>query len=305
MSASVDGTLAAFAAARTPLPPEVLAAVVTAVATVRARARAQAADGDAALAAWDAAIRPLLPAGGDDGDADADGEWGDDPKRAASAPGAPAWSAYRTALAAERARGAADSHDASERAHGAADPQDAAERARGAADSHDASEDDLLRTIVAAAALATAPGGDQREQELHEAVAVGCELALRLAAVLGDGQRERGWSLAGANGAVGAAVAAGRLLGCSAEQLRNAIGLAATQPGGFAEPLDAAGRAQLAGKTACNGVEAALLARAGVTAAPAAIAGRRGLLALTAPDAPADALTAGLGERWLVASLSA
>ena len=179
----------------------------------------------------------------------------------------PAWAAYRTALAAEL-----DGTDAT----ALADP---------------------TPTIVAAAALAVA--GDAGEAAVAAAVATGWELALRVGAVAADEQRERGWSPPLVNGALGAAVAAGRLLGCSPQQLAHALGLAATQAAGLQRPLGA-GRASVAGKTAANGVEAALLARAGVTAAPEAIAGRRGLLALTAPHAASGPLTDALGERWYV-----
>jgi 2-methylcitrate dehydratase PrpD len=184
--------------------------------------------------------------------------------------GAPSWAAYRLALAAALGAWQGTAHD----------------------------ERQLVRTVVVAAALAAGPQASP--PQLAAAVARGCELTLRLEGALGAGQRERGWSRAGANGAIGAAVAAGRLLGCSPDQLGHAIGLAATQAAGFERVLaDREGGAQLAGKTAFNGVEAALLARAGVTAAPAAVAGRRGLLALTAPDAAPEPLTDALGERWV------
>jgi len=89
-----------------------------------------------------------------------------------------------------------------------------------------------------------------------------------------------GWSGASVAASIGAVVAAGLTLGLTDGQLRNAVGIAATQAAGLraAESTDA--RPLQAGKAAFNGVEAARLARAGLTAPAEPLDGRRGLFAL-------------------------
>lgn len=90
----------------------------------------------------------------------------------------------------------------------------------------------------------------------------------------------RGWSTETVAATVGAGVTAGVLLGLATPQLRAAIGICATQAAGLraAEGTDAF--PLQVGKAAFNGVEAALLARAGLTGPAEPLDGRRGLFAL-------------------------
>lgn len=125
---------------------------------------------------------------------------------------------------------------------------------------------------VVAAALALDGG--------PEAVAAGSAVAQTVAEALGPRHVAAGWCLETTAGTVGAAAAAARVLGLRGQAARYAIGIAATQASG----LEAArgtrlGAVQLA-RAAANGVEAALLARNGFTAAEDPLAGRRGMYAL-------------------------
>jgi 2-methylcitrate dehydratase PrpD len=93
------------------------------------------------------------------------------------------------------------------------------------------------------------------------------------------------WSHRAVAGLVGAGVAAGRLLDLDEAQLRNVVGLCATQAAGLHAVDDSeSANVQLA-KTAADAVEAAVLARHGFTSSADGIGGRRGLFALLAPDA--------------------
>lgn len=89
-----------------------------------------------------------------------------------------------------------------------------------------------------------------------------------------------GWSSGTVAAGVGAAVTAGLLLEVTPPQLRAALGIAATQAAGLAAAEATPAFALQAGKAAFNGVEAALLARAGFTAPADPLDGRRGLFAL-------------------------
>ncbi|MEV0069109.1 MmgE/PrpD family protein [Amycolatopsis sp. NPDC050768] len=111
----------------------------------------------------------------------------------------------------------------------------------------------------------------------------GYAVARAVADGLGPDHAAAGWCLETTAGTVAAAAAAARVLDLHGPALRHAIGIAATQASGLAAvkgtPL---GAAQL-GHAAATGVEAALLARNGVTAAEDPLSGPRGLFALVRP----------------------
>jgi 2-methylcitrate dehydratase PrpD len=117
------------------------------------------------------------------------------------------------------------------------------------------------------------------------AVATGSVIADRIAAALESTSTADRWSHRAVAGLVGAGVAAGRLLDLDEAQLRNVVGLCATQAAGLhAVDESESANVQLA-KTAADAVEAAVLARHGFTSSADGIGGRRGLFALLAPDA--------------------
>ena len=89
-----------------------------------------------------------------------------------------------------------------------------------------------------------------------------------------------GWSSGTVAAVIGAGVTAGLLLGLTESQLRAALGICATQAAGLAAAEATQAFALQVGKAAFNGVEAALLARAGLTAPAEPLDGRRGLFAL-------------------------
>ncbi|MPZ86094.1 MAG: MmgE/PrpD family protein [Actinophytocola sp.] len=152
---------------------------------------------------------------------------------------------------------------------------------------------------VVAAALSAAVRTGATGVALRAAVAAGVEVALRVGVALMPAALDRGWHLTGIATPVGAAVAAGRLLGLSGAALRDAVGLAATQSAGVLEALGTMAKPLQAGKAAANGFEAAVLAAGGLDGPAAPIEGRRGLLALHAGSVDgAPAALDGLGSRW-------
>ena len=78
--------------------------------------------------------------------------------------------------------------------------------------------------------------------------------------VLGRKHYERGFHQTATAGAFGATVAAGRLLGLTSEQMRNALSLVGTRASGLKSQFGTMGKPFNAGVAASNGVEAALLA---------------------------------------------
>ena len=131
-----------------------------------------------------------------------------------------------------------------------------------------------LAVFAAGTALAErVPGG--------VTVAVAVAAGMSAAAVTETGLADwGGWSSGTVAAVIGAGVTAGLLLGLTKPQLRAALGICATQAAGLAAAGATPAFALQVGKAAFNGVEAALLARAGVTAPDEPLDGRRGLFAL-------------------------
>lgn len=152
---------------------------------------------------------------------------------------------------------------------------------------------------VAAAELAEVPGSD-----LLCGVAVGIEVALQLAEALGTRHEERGFSLLGSAGRVGAALGAARTLSLSPAAVLATTGFAATQAAGPLRGAGTAARALLGGKAAADALEAALYCRAGLIGPREPLEGRRGLFALELAG-DASAIDGALGERWLLSAAAA
>jgi 2-methylcitrate dehydratase PrpD len=184
------------------------------------------------------------------------------------------------------------------------DPRSAAE-VNGVAAHVEDFDDTHMATIVhpgasiVPAALAAAELEGASGAELLEAVAFGVEIALRLGLGVHPDAFDRGWHMSSVVGATGAAAAAGRLLGLDEAAMCAAIAIGAAQGAGTQEALGTMTKPLHLGRAAANGLEAALLARAGLTAAGETIAGEGGLLQLFAGcGGRDDRIVAGLGETW-------
>ncbi len=117
---------------------------------------------------------------------------------------------------------------------------------------------------------------------LAAAVVAGIQAAAMVEAHLSDWG---GWDGGTVSAAIGAVVTAARLTGLAEPELRNAIGIAATQAAGLRAAAGTDAGVLQIGKAAFNGVEAARLAAAGLTAPADPLGGRRGLFALFGPPA--------------------
>ncbi len=126
------------------------------------------------------------------------------------------------------------------------------------------------------AALAVGEQQDAFADAVVDAFLVGAEAAVRLGLSLGRGHYERGFHQTATAGAFGATVAAGRLLGLSAEQLRHALSLVATRASGLKSQFGTMGKPFNAGIAASNGVEAASLAALGFASCDDGIFGVQG-----------------------------
>ena len=153
---------------------------------------------------------------------------------------------------------------------------------------------------VAAAALALAEMQPVSGQTLLTAFAVGVELECRLckALTVPPAKGSMAWSGTGITGGIGAAVAAGRMLGLDMAGMRSAIGIALSQAAGFRAMHGSLCTPLMPAQAAQTGLRAALLAQAGFTSSPVALEGRYGYLSVYCETPDLDALTGGLGERF-------
>lgn len=152
----------------------------------------------------------------------------------------------------------------------------------------------LVSTALAVAELRRASG-----RALLDAYVVGFEIEARLGRAMNPRHYQRGWHCTSTIGTVGAAAAACRLLGLDEPTADRAVAIAASQAAGLKENFGTMVKPLHAGLAARNGVTAALLAKAGLTASPAAIQGPQGLLAaMDSESASLAPFLADLGDRW-------
>lgn len=182
----------------------------------------------------------------------------------------------------------------------------------GFAASHDCYDDTQLATVihptapVAAAALAAATGRVVPGSRLLASIAAGDELACRVGLALMTGPRPAslGWYMTGIAGTLGAAAAAGRVLGLNPSQMVSALGFAVAQAVGLRSAHASIANPIVPGLAARSGLTAALLAAAGLACHDGAIEGPNGLLSTLAPGNPPDQLTRELGRRYAMLDLA-
>jgi 2-methylcitrate dehydratase PrpD len=134
-------------------------------------------------------------------------------------------------------------------------------------------------TCVFPAALAVAESEGAGPRDFLTAAVAGYEVSLRVGQALGS-EHYRYFHTTGTAGTVGAAVAAGHLLGLDTQEMLSAIGSAGTQAAGLWQFLaDGAMSKQLhTAKAAFNGVLSAYLAGEGFTGSAEILLGEKGLL---------------------------
>jgi 2-methylcitrate dehydratase PrpD len=125
---------------------------------------------------------------------------------------------------------------------------------------------------VLPACLAVAEAAGRPGRTVLEAYIVGVEIAGKLGSVFGPDLGRAGWHPTVVLGTVAAAAAAGRVLGLDPGRLEIALGIAATEAGGLHRNFGTDTKPFHAGHAARCGVDAALLAGAGFTANPNAVA---------------------------------
>jgi 2-methylcitrate dehydratase PrpD len=133
-----------------------------------------------------------------------------------------------------------------------------------------------------------------------EAFILGFEVETRIGMGMGAKHYERGWHSTSTIGRFGAAIAAGKLLGLSLEEMKMALGLAGTQASGLRLVFGTMSKPFHAGKSAYDGVLSAILAQRGFTSAPNIIEGEKGYFEVLGDDSKLEPMAHGLGKRYEV-----
>jgi 2-methylcitrate dehydratase PrpD len=154
----------------------------------------------------------------------------------------------------------------------------------------------IIPAAMAAAELCGASGKD-----VITGVVAGFEVQTRLSMALGPSDHyDRGYHPTATCGVFGAAAAASRVLGLSADQMVRAFGLCGSQAAGSMQFLaDGAWNKPFhTGYASMNGLVSAVMAAKGFRGTAEPIEGKAGFLRAYAPDADFDKATEALGERW-------
>jgi 2-methylcitrate dehydratase PrpD len=133
---------------------------------------------------------------------------------------------------------------------------------------------------------------------LLHAFILGVEVECRIGNALSPGHYRRGWHITATCGVLGAAAAAGKLLGLDARRMGWALGTAATQSSGLVENLGTMSKSVGVGNAARNGLAAALFAERGLSGPDQPLEGPRGLAAVMGDGADLAGATQGLGDTW-------
>jgi 2-methylcitrate dehydratase PrpD len=174
--------------------------------------------------------------------------------------------------------------------------------------SHVVEMDDLHResvlhpaAAVMPALLAVAERQRASGKDLMVAISCGYEVAIRAAIGVGTSHYHF-WHTTGTCGTFGAAAGSAKLLDLDEDQFVHALGSAGTQAAGLWEFLSESAMSKVLhpGKSALNGLLAALLAKEGFTGASRILEGPKGFFRATSTDFDADRALAGLGEEFFV-----
>ncbi|HXM55496.1 MAG TPA: MmgE/PrpD family protein [Candidatus Dormibacteraeota bacterium] len=156
----------------------------------------------------------------------------------------------------------------------------------------------VLPAALAAAELAGASGA-----ALLEAYVAGVEVTAKLGLAIGPAHYRAGWHATSTLGTIGAAAAAGKVLGLDAERLTHALAIAVSLASGSRQNFGTMTKPFHAGHAARCGLAAARLAARGMTGDTTAIEAPLGLFALLSfGEGRAEEVAPSLGRPYDLAS---
>jgi len=168
-------------------------------------------------------------------------------------------------------------------------------------------DDTHMKTVIhpsvpiAAAALAIAEHKPVSGAALLHAFILGVEAECRIGNAVSPGHYAAGWHITATCGVLGAAAAAGKLLGLDEQRMTWALGIAATQASGLTATMGSMSKSYNMGHAAKSGLIAAFLAERGFTSSERALEAPRGFANVLSSDAKLNELIDGLGDTWELA----
>jgi 2-methylcitrate dehydratase PrpD len=137
-------------------------------------------------------------------------------------------------------------------------------------------------------------------QDFLLSLVLGMEAECRIGNAVSPYHYARGWHITSTCGVFGAAMAIGRLIGLTEQQLVWALGNASAQASGLVETLGTMAKSVSMGNAARNGMLSALLAQQNFDGPAQPLEGVRGFLNVTADHADPMSIVGEFGERWEV-----
>ena len=153
---------------------------------------------------------------------------------------------------------------------------------------------------VVPAVLAVAEWKGLSGKSALEAFLLGFEVETRIGMGMGPKHYDRGWHNTSTYGRFGAAVAAGKLLGLSLGEMKQAMGLAGTQAAGLRLVFGTMTKPFHPGKSAFDGVLSAILAQRGFTCAPNILEGKKGFVEALGDHSKLEPMVKNLGKTYQV-----
>ena len=138
-------------------------------------------------------------------------------------------------------------------------------------------------SITVPTALAMAEKTGATGTQFLKAVILGYDVFARLGRCVNP-SHYRTWHTTGTCGTMAACATAASLLGLTAEQTNDALGIACTSAGGLVDSFGTLSKATNIALACQNGIDAASLAKLGLTGSHSALAGPKGFLIATSAD---------------------
>lgn len=161
----------------------------------------------------------------------------------------------------------------------------------------------LLATVIAMTDVVQKETGQAVSGEAFlTAFTAGWEVSGKLALTVTPDHYFKGFHTSGTLGTFGCAIAAGKILGLNAEKMAWSIGHAASMAAGVQASMGTMTKPMHVGWCAARGIEAALLARAGVDGPTEALDGPRGYLTKTSSGAKVDRAEGRFGNPFILES---
>ncbi len=139
-----------------------------------------------------------------------------------------------------------------------------------------------------------------------EAFLIAVEVECKIGRIIAKRLHEKGWHCSTVTGVIGAAAGSAYLIDLDREKTQYAIGIAASMASGIRENFGTLTKSVHIGKTAEDGLRAALLAEKGFTSSPLALEGKEGLIfeyaGLRDEDHGFEKIIDSMGHDWDICS---